>query len=239
MGAALAGGAAGAAAAQPAFPYVGRPPFAPVEPTLMHRPPLMPAERAACAAAELTRVRPRAGAALTLETIYFSGVTRDAPPRRLRGLLADLTGIHARPIVDVRQVRVAIAVTLAATGVPAFPAALGVGAAAGVLTLLPGADPSSPAMLGPRRRAQLSGAAVAEEAFSRCRRRLTKQVADVAARNATPGHLRALLSAHYRADLAAHAVAAGGAGASAATNPRISGEAGAAPAQWVQTGVSH
>jgi len=166
-------------------------------------------------------------------------VTRDAPPRRLRGVLADLTGIHARPVVDVCQVLVAIAVTLAATGVPAFPAALGVGAAAGVLTLLPCADPWSPAMLGPGRRAQLSGAAVAQEVFSRCRRRLSKQVADAAARNATPGHLRALLSAHYMADLAAHAGSARGAGASAATNPRISVGAGAAPAQWVQTGVSH
>jgi len=116
--------------------------------------------------------------------------------------LADMTGVHVRSIVDVRRVRAATAVTLAATGVAAFTEALKVGAAAGVLTLPPAADPWSPAMLGPRRRAQLSEAAAAEEAVSRCRRRLTQQVADVAARTAMPAHLRALLSAHFRADIA-------------------------------------
>ena len=129
-------------------------------------------------------------------------MTRDAPPQRLRGLLADLTGVHVRSIVDVRRVGAGTAVPRAATGVAAFTAVLGVGAAGGVLTVLPGADPSSPAMLGPRRRSQLSGAAAAEEAVSRCRRRLTQQVADVAARTAMPAHLRALLSAHFRADIA-------------------------------------
>jgi len=122
-------------------------------------------------------------------------VTCGAPPQRLGGLLADLLGVHVCTIVDVRRVGATTAVTLPAAGVSAFTVFFGVDAAAGVLALLPGADPWSAAMLGPRRRAQLSGAAVAEEAVSRCRRRLTQQVADVAARTAVPAHLCVLCSA--------------------------------------------
>jgi len=155
--------------------------------------PLTPAERAARAAAFLTRARPRAGALVALETIYDSGVTRDAPAQRLRGMLADLTGVHVHCILDVCRVGAATAVALTATGVAAFTAALGVGAAAGVLTLLPAADPWSPAFLGPRRRSQLSAAAAAAEAVARCRRRLTDQVAEVATRATMPPFLRGSL----------------------------------------------
>ncbi|OSX80420.1 hypothetical protein BU14_0052s0036 [Porphyra umbilicalis] len=178
--------------------------------------PLPPAERAARAAAFLTRARPRAGALVARETIFVSGVNGGAPAQRLRGVLADLTGVHVHSIVDVRRIGAATAVTLTATGVPTFTAALGVGAAAGVFTLLPGANPWSPAFLGPRRRAHLTSATAAAEAVSSCRRRHANQVAEVATRAAMPPFLRASLAAHDKADLAAHAGAGGVAAVSSA-----------------------
>ena len=139
----------------------GRPPR-PVAAAPWSSVPLSPAERAARAAAFLTRARPRAGALVALETIYISGVTGDAPAQRLRALVADATGAHVHSNVDVCRVGAATAVALTATGVAAFTAAPAVGAAAGVLTTVPGADPCSPAMMGRRRRSQLSRAAAAE-----------------------------------------------------------------------------
>ncbi|OSX78234.1 hypothetical protein BU14_0115s0005 [Porphyra umbilicalis] len=132
-------------------PACGRSPCPPCRRRAGASAPLSPAERAARAAAFCPRAAARGGVGRPRDN-YVSGVNRDAPAQRLRGELADLTGVHVHSIVDVRRVGAATAVTLTATGVAAFVAALGVGAAAGVLTLLPGADPWSPAFLGPRRR---------------------------------------------------------------------------------------
>jgi len=174
---------------------------------------LLPVERAARAAALLTRERPRAGALVALETVYVSGETR---AQRLRALLADLTGAQVHKIVDMRLFGSVTAVTLASIAVAAFSAAVASGAIAHGLTQLRGADPWGPALLGSRWRAQFSAGAAAAEAAARCHRRLAEQVVDLAARATMPQYLRASLEAHYRGDLAAHAGAGGVVAASSA-----------------------
>jgi len=153
-------------------------------------------ERAARAAALLTRERLRAGALVARETVYVSGVTRAAAAQRLRALLADLTGAQVHRIVDVRLFGSGTAVTLVSIAVAAFSAAVATGATARVLTFLRGADPWGPALLSSRWRAQLSADAAAAEAAAHNRRCLTELVADLAARATMPLYLRASLEAH-------------------------------------------
>jgi len=213
---AAAGGPAGAAGVPPAVPPAGGRPLPLVAAAPAHRALLLPVERAARAAALLTRERPRARALVALETVYVSGATRAAPAQRLRALLADLTGAQVHEIVDERLFGSVTAVTLASIAVAASSAAVATGATAVVLTLLRGSDPWGPALLGSRWRAQLSADAAPAEAAARCRRHLIEQVADLAARKPMPQYLRASLEAHYRGDLAAHAGAGGVVAASSA-----------------------
>ncbi|OSX78003.1 hypothetical protein BU14_0126s0042 [Porphyra umbilicalis] len=226
--AAAAGGPAGAAGVPPAVPPAGGRPLPLVAAAPAHHALLSPVERVARAAALLTRERPRAGALVALETAYVSGVTRAAPSQRLSALLADLTGAQVHAIVDVRLFGSVTAGTLASISVAAFSAAVATGATARVLTLLRGADPWGSAFLGSRWRAQLVADAAAAEAAARCRRRLTEQFADLAARTTMPLYLRASLESHYRGDLEAHAGTGGVVAASSAAARGGSGAASAA-----------
>ena len=166
---------------------------------------LSTAERAERALAIFSGSRSRTGQLTPLATVLVSGVPRRGFAQRLRGVLADLTGVHVHPIVDVRQFGATTAVVLTAAGAPAFSAAAARGVSARVLTVLDGVDAWSPALLGPRRRSQLSATATTAEAAALCRRGLTAQLAAVPARTGMPPHLRASLEAFYRADLLTHA----------------------------------
>ncbi|GAB0492087.1 hypothetical protein MMPV_003346 [Pyropia vietnamensis] len=160
--------------------------------------------RVAAAAAELTRCRPRRAAVTPLETVYVSGVSRDARAHRLRAAVADLTGVDVRLVADVDRFGTTAAVTVVATAADALRAAVRSGPAASVLRLLPGADPWSAKLLGSRRREGLSAADAAGVAADFCRRRLTAKLEQLAVRPAMPPHLRASLRAHIEGALAAH-----------------------------------
>jgi len=139
--AAAAGGPAGAAGVPPAVPPAGFRPLPLIAAAPAHHARPSPVERAARAAASLTRERPLAGALVALETEHVSGVTRAAPAQRLRALLADLTGAQFHAIGDVRLFGSITAVILASISVASFSAAVATGSTACVLTLLRGADP--------------------------------------------------------------------------------------------------
>lgn len=87
-------------------------------------------------AAELGRVRPRAADTPALTTIYVAGVSRDVRQHRLRGLQADVAGVHAHAVVDADRFGATTAVTVVAAEAEAFRAAVGRGRAATVLRLL-------------------------------------------------------------------------------------------------------
>ncbi|GAB0498625.1 hypothetical protein MMPV_009971, partial [Pyropia vietnamensis] len=142
--------------------------------------------RVAAAAAELTRCRPRRAAVTPLETVYVSGVSRDARAHRLRAAVADLTGVDVRLVADVDRFGTTAAVTVVATAADALRAAVRSGPAASVLRLLPGADPWSAKLLGSRRREGLSAADAAGVAADFCRRRLTAKLEQLAVRPAMP-----------------------------------------------------
>jgi len=189
-------------------------------------------ERAAVAAALLTRQRPRAGALVALETIYVSGVTRAALAQHLRALLVDLTGAPVHAIVEVPLFESATVVSLAFISVAAFSAAVATGVTARVLNLLRGADPCGPALLGSRGRALLSADAAAAKAGARCCLCPTEHFADLAARTTMTSYQRSSMEAHYRGYLAAHA----GAGeVAAASSAAARGGFGAASAATTAT----
>lgn len=178
--------------------------------------PLLPsaaataADRAAAAAAELGRVRRHAANAPTLATIYVAGVSRDVRQHRLRGLLADVTGVHAHAVVDADRFGATTAVTVVPAEADAFRAAVGRGRAATVLRLLPDADPWAPALLGVARRRGVGAVAAAEAAVAFCLRRFKAKLAQLPASAAMPPHLRAALHAHIQGMLASHAGGEGG-----------------------------
>jgi len=150
--------------------------------------------RAAAAAAELSRVRPRPPQKLTLETVYVSGVSRDVRQHRLRTLLADVTGVGVHAFVDVDRFGTTTVVTLVADAAAAIRAAVGRGRAATVLRLLPADDPWSPALLGGARRRALGGAVLAADvAAAHCRRCLTAKLQQLPRRGAMPPHVRTSL----------------------------------------------
>jgi len=118
--------------------------------------------------------------------LYVSRVTRASPAQSLSALLAERTGAPVHAIVDVRLFAAVTAVTLAYIAVAALWAPVATRSTARVLIRLRGADLWSPAFLGSRWRAQPSADTAAAEAAARCRRRLTEQVADLAARRPFP-----------------------------------------------------
>jgi len=180
--------------------------------------------RAAAAAAELSRARPRPPPNLALETAYVSGVPRDDRPHRFRTLLADVTGVCVHTFVDADRFGTTTAVTLVAHAAPAFCAAVGHGRAATVLRLLPAADPRSPALLGSARRRALGGSALAADVVaSHCRRALTATLEQLPRRGDMPPHVRASQHSHIAGTLATHD------GRAAATAARPAGVAARSP----------
>jgi len=126
---------------------------------------------------------------ITLTTVLVSGVGREARAHCLRGLVADLTGVHVDRLVDLDRFGSTAAVTLEVSAAAAFASAVrGLPAAAG-LTLLDGVSSWSPAVLGPVRHRQLSAEAAAAMAADLCRRRLTAKRAQLGRRLEGMEHL--------------------------------------------------
>lgn len=129
--------------------------------------------RAAAAAVELSVDRWRTPRLLTLKTVFVSGMSRHAVHHRLRAKLADGMVVDGHALVDVDRFRATTAMTLVADAAAAFCAALGVGRAAEVVRVLPGADPWVSARLGLAHRRTLGGGPrAAEVAVPLCRQRL-------------------------------------------------------------------
>jgi len=185
---------------------------------------------------------------VTLTTVIVSEVGRKARVHCLRGLVADLTGVHVDRLVDVDRFGSTAAVTLEVSAATAFAALVRGLPPAPRLSLLDRVSAWSPAVLGPAHRSQLPAeAAVAMEA-DLCRRRLTAQRAQLGRRLALPPHVRAAFDAYMASDLAAHAKvgvivppaasAAAAAAAAAATAPAATATAAAPSEREVAGGVA-
>jgi len=92
---------------------------------------------------------------VVLRTIYVWGIARTARAHTLRGLLADVSDVDRRAVLDVDRVGALKEVNLLGDAAAAFEAAVRRPPASDALSLVNGFDPRSPAALGGLRRGQL------------------------------------------------------------------------------------
>jgi len=164
--------------------------------------PAAPLSCAAAAVAALTRGRTGAAPLPSLTTLYVAGVSREERSYRLRALVAAAVDVPTAAIVDVDRFGATAEVTVLTSAVAAVGTALASPDVAGVLWEVPGVSPWSPCFLGGRRRAQLTDAEAIVEGATRCIRRLTNKVEQIAERDGMPPPVRAALRGHVARRLA-------------------------------------